>query len=115
MKAFSMDLRGRIVQAADAGQPLTEVARRFGVSRATVARYRRRAATGALTPKRHPGPRRRIAAAQEPALRAQQAALPDATLAEHCAAWARTQGVVVSEATMCRALARTGWTRKKSR
>jgi transposase len=42
-------------------------------------------------------------------------AAPDATLAEHGAAWTRATGVAVSEATMCRALRRLGWPLKKRR
>ena len=40
-----------------------------------------------------PGRHRHIGVAAEAALRAQVRAHPDATLAEHCAAWAATQGV----------------------
>jgi transposase len=114
MKAYSTDLRERIVRAVADGQPQTSVARRFGVGVATVRRYvTQQRTTGTLAPKRHPGPARRIGAAAEPALRAQVAAAPDATLAEHCAAWEQRQGVRVSGPTMCRALARLGWPLKK--
>jgi len=42
------------------------------------------------------------------------AARPDATLAEHCREWERTQHVRVSPATMSRVIAgHFGWTRKK--
>jgi transposase len=49
-----------------------------------------------------------------PALRAQVAAAPDATLAEHCTAWEQAHGVRVSPPTMCRALRRLGWPLKKT-
>ena len=39
----------------------------------------------------------------------------DATLAEQCSWWREASGVQVSTATMSRALARLGCTRKKSR
>ena len=39
MKAYSEDLRLRIVAAVDGGMPRSEAARVFGVGRATVKRY----------------------------------------------------------------------------
>jgi transposase len=104
------------VQAVAAGQPQTVAARTFGVGVATVRRYvTQQRTTGTLTPKRHPGPARRIGPTEQPALRAQVEAAPDATLAEHCAAWEQTHGVRVSPPTMCRALRRLGWPLKKRR
>ena len=110
-----MDLRERIVRAAEADTPRRVVARAFGVGLATVERYLRRARAGALAPRTSPGRPARIGPAAWPALRAQLAATPDATLAEHAARWAADRGARVSVATMHRAIARLGWTRKKSR
>jgi transposase len=110
-----LDLRERIVRAAEAGAPVAAVARTFGVGRATVERYLRRARAGALAPRTSPGRPARIGPAAWPALRAQLAATPDATLAEHAERWAADQGARVSVATMGRAIARLGWTRKKTR
>lgn len=116
MKAYSRDLRQRILAAVQAGVPRADVARRFQVGRATVQRYvylyRR---TGDLAPKPIPGRRARIGPAEYPALRAQLAAAPDATLAEHCQAWEQTHGVRLSLAAMQRTIARLNWTRKKKR
>jgi transposase len=67
--------------------------------------------TGELTPRPIPGRPRAIC--DDAALLAQVQATPDATLAEHCATWAAAHGTSVSEATMCRALRRLNWTRKK--
>src|SRR5690242_10874226 len=114
MRAYSLDLRERIVRAVEAGTPQAEVARRFGVGRATVERYLRRHRAGALAPRTSPGRPPRIGPAAESALGAQLKATPDATLAEHAEQWARTQGVRVSITTMHRAIGRLGWTRKKS-
>ena len=102
-----MDLRERVVAAVDAGMTQSQVAARFGVSLRTVERYlARRRATGSLaaSEQRHgPQPRqRRQLQAWLPA-RLQVAA--DATLAEHAAAFAAEHGVVVSLATMSRAVA----------
>ncbi len=115
MKAYSHDLRERIVRAVESGLSRAEAARRFSVSERTVRRYlRRQATTGTLAPtvyRRGPAPA--IPPAQEPALLAQLRAHPDATLEEHCATWAREQRRAVSTSTMCRAQQRVGWTVKK--
>ena len=114
MRAYAMDLRERVVRAVAAGTPQSVVARAFGVGRATVERYvRRQRETGALAPSPIPGRPAAIGEGEAAALRAQVAAAPDATLAEHCATWERERGVGVSAATMHRALARLGVTRKK--
>ncbi len=115
MRAYSADLRERIVGAVAAGVPQRTVAARFGVALATVGNYRRlRRATGGLAPRPRPGGVPAIGPAQYPALRAQLAAVPDATLAEHCATWATAQGSAVSVSTMWRTIGRLGWTVKKN-
>jgi transposase len=116
MRAYSQDLRERIVRAVDDGLSRAEAARRFSVSERTVRRYlRHRMITGTLAPLayRH-GPAPAIPPEQEPALRAQLRAHPDDTLEEHCAIWERVHGRAVSTSTMCRAQQRVGWTVKKS-
>jgi len=115
MNAYSEDLRSRILAAVDAGMSKCEAARVFAVSRSTIKRYaQQRRETGTLAPKPATRPRpMAIGPAHHAALRAQLEADPDATLAEHAAAWARTQGVRVSLWTMRRAILRLGWTRKK--
>ena len=103
------------MQAVADGQPQTVVARTFGVGVATGRRYvTPQRTTGSLAPKRHPGPALRIGPTDQPALQAQVAAAPDATLAEHCTAWEQAHGVRVSPPTMCRALRRLGWPLKKT-
>jgi transposase len=116
MKAYSSDLRVRIVRAADAGLSRAEIAQRFAVGTATVTRYlRQRRDWGDLTPKPRPGRTPKIGPAQWPVLAAQVAAAPDATLAEHCARWEQAAGVRVSVATMSRLLRRLGLPLKKRR
>ena len=116
MRAYSLDLRERIVAAVEAGQPKSAVARLLGVGRATVDRYvRQQRATGDLRPKPIPGARPLIGTDQHAALIAQLEAAPDATLAEHCGTWESAQGVRVSIDTMRRAIARVRWRRKKRR
>ena len=102
------------MHAVTSGQAPAEVARTMDVSVSSVRRYVRTAAAGrSLEPGRSPGGPRKIPAADEDALRAQVAAAPEATLAEHCATWADAGHVAVSTATMHRALRRLGLTRKK--
>jgi len=114
MKAYSEDLRSRVVQAIDDGRSQPEVARLFRVGLRTVERYLHQwRATGSLTSHTPPGDTPAIAPEQYPALIAQLDALPDATLAMHCDQWETTIGVRVSVSTMCRAQQRLGWTRKK--
>lgn len=115
MRAYSLDLRERIVAAVAAGEAHPAVARRFGVAVATVGNYLRlRRETGALAPRPRPGGQPEIGPARYQALLAQLRADPDATLAQHCATWAEAQGQVVSVSTMDRTIARLGWTRKKN-
>jgi transposase len=116
MSAYSIDLRRRVLAAVDAGMPRHAVVRTFQVSLATLKRYlKQRRDTGDLTPKLPPG----RPAHKGPALRAGLAALlaadPDATLPELCDRWETAHGVRVSTATMSRAIAHLGWTRKKRR
>lgn len=116
MRAYSIDLRERIVRAVASGMGKAEAARVYDVGLRTVKRYvKQRAEQGHLRAKPHPGRGRAIGADDEAALRAQAAAHADATLAEHCRRWAAARGVTVSRATMSRALARLGLPLKKSR
>jgi transposase len=116
MKQYSVDLRERLLRALDAGLSQAEATRLFGVSAATLERWRRRQRqSGSVAPLPRTGRPRRIGREQEAALLAQVRSVPDATLREHCAWWAVDQGIVLSEATMSRALARLGWPLKKSR
>jgi transposase len=115
MRAYSQDLRRRIVDAVAAGESQSAVARRFAVERSTVRRYLKRwRETGSLAPAPIPGDTPAIRTAQYPLLVAQLDADPDATLAMHCARWEADRGVAVSRATMQRTIARIGWTVKKN-
>jgi transposase len=95
------------------GLSAVEIARTTGVSTSSLRRWKRKQAAGAsLEPGHSPGGPRKITADAEAALRAQVAATPDATLAEHCAQWAAGHSPV-SPATMSRALTRLGLPLKK--
>jgi len=116
MKAYSGDLRERIVAAVNGGMSKAEAARVYAVGLGTVKRYARQQATaGHLRPTPHPGRRRTIGGGDEAALRAQAAAQADATLDDHRRRWADEQGTTVSRATMRRAFARADLPLKKRR
>ncbi len=107
MKAYSMDLRERVVAAVDAGMKPSEAAVRFDVSVRTVERYlARRRISGSLAPnvQRH-GPRPEKKARLQAWLPSRLDAAADATLAEHVAAFVAAGGEPVSLASMSRAIA----------
>jgi len=106
MRAYSMDLRERVVAAVDAGLPQGQAAERFGVSLRTVERYlARRRVTGSLaaTEQRH-GPEPTVRRRLQAWLPARVAAAADATLAEHVAAFVADGGQPVSLSAMSRAI-----------
>jgi len=114
MRAYSTDLKERLVRAVAEGLPMREAARRFHVAVNTVKRaVVQERETGSLERKPIPGYPRRIGPEREAVLRARLEAAPDATVLEHCAYWAEHQGQSLSEATMWRAMRRLGWTHKK--
>ena len=107
MRAYSMDLRERVVAAVDAGMTQAQAAVRFGVSLRTVERYlARRRATGSLaaTEQRH-GPEPRVRRRLQAWLPARLDAAADATLTEHVAAFVGDGGQPVSLSAMSRAIA----------
>jgi transposase len=116
MKAYSIDLRERVVQAVVNGMTKSRAARTFSVSLATVKNYvRQLQATGSLAPRPIPGRPREIPPEQDAAFVAELRSAQDATLDELRAAWETVSGVRVSAATMSRAIKRVQWTRKKRR
>jgi transposase len=114
MRAYSQDLRQRILRAVDQGQSRAEIIKTFAVSRSTIKRYLKlRRETGDVKPKAIPGRPSKKGAALQAGLLPQLEAHPDVTLAEHCQLWETTYGVQVSSATMSRAIRCLNWTRKK--
>ena len=116
MRAYSSDLRQRILHTVDQGTARAEVAALFQVSLSTIKRYlRQRRQTGQLAVKPIPGRPATYGAALDAALPAQLTAHDDATLEQHCQRWEQAHGQHVSTATMSRAIRRLAWTRKKRR
>jgi transposase len=116
MRAYSDDLRQRILRAVDQGHRQAEIAAAFQVSVATIKRYLKlRRETGQTAAKPIPGRPPTQRAALEAGLPQQLAAHRDVTLADHCRLWEAAHGQQVSRDTMRRAIDHLGWTRKKNR
>jgi transposase len=117
MRAYSPDLRAKIMAAVDAGMSKSQAARTFGVGLATIKRYAAlRREQGSLDPKPHPGRPPTIRSEQhKEELWAQLVAHPDAYLDEQCDLWEAQTGVRLSISAMSRTIKRLGFTRKKGR
>ena len=116
MKAYSVDLRAKVLQAVDQGYAREQIVKLFGVSRAMIKRYlKQRRETGTVAPKAIPGrPPKKLGPLQAE-LVAQLQAHDDLRLEDQCRHWEQSHGVRVSTSTMSRAIQRVGWTRKKRR
>ena len=114
MKAYSEDLRRKIVDAIERGMPKTEAARTFGVGISTVKRYATKAQRGeSLAPSKAPGKRSKMDQKVSKLLEGDLHERPFVTLQQRCEYVEAISGVWVSRSTMCRAIARIGSTRKK--
>ena len=117
MKALSLDLRQRILEAYQRGEASQrELARRFAVSRSSVERLLARFhATGSLAPtqQRH-GPLPRVQADDFTRIEAYLAQQCDLTQQELADRFTAETGCRVSQRTMSRVLQRMDETRKKS-
>ncbi len=117
MKAYSLDLRQRVLDAYLNGEGSQEhVAQRFSVSRSFVQKMLRLHRSGAsIAPKPRGGNHApKIAEADLPVVAALVEAQPDATLEELCAGFADQALKSVSITTMHRATKRLGYTVKKN-
>ncbi len=116
MKAYSEDLRRKVVEALNRGLNNSEAARLFGVSLSSVKRYARMAREGRpLKPGKAPGKRPKIDERGRRLLEADLNQRPVASLSERREFLKQVVGVKVSESTVSRLLKRLGWSRKKGR
>lgn len=114
-RAYSVDLRERVMAAVADGKAMTEVAQTFSVSVDAIADWKRlQARTDSLAPVvHHIGRPRNLSPAQHDLLRERVAEVPDATSQEY-RDWLETEHqVVVSTSVVWRALTRMQLTRKK--
>jgi transposase len=115
MKAYSVDLRERVLAALERGMARASVVETFQVSEGSIKRWlRAQRERGDLSPLRPPGRPATIGAEQDAALRAQVAAYSDATLAEHAEKWNAEHGTKLSQWSLGRAIRARRLTRKKS-
>jgi transposase len=116
MKAYSVDLREKVLRAVDQGSSREEIIKLLGVSRATIKRYvKQRRETGSIAPKAIPGRTPKKLGLLQTELAAQLQAHDDLRLEDQCRLWEQTHGMHVSTSTMSEAIKRLGWTRKKRR
>src|SRR5512135_1021495 len=93
MKAYTQELRERIVAAVDHGVPREEVAEVFGVGLSTIKRYlKQRREAGNLAAKPIPGrPPKKLGPLRD-SLSQQLVTVPDATLEQRCQLWEQSHG-----------------------
>ena len=115
MDAYSEDLRKKIVEAVErGGMEKSEVARLFGVSLSSVKRYVGKFRQGrSLSPGKAPGKRPKVDERARRLLKADLKKRPFAKLHHRCEYLEAVAELRVSRSTVCRALRRMGFTRKK--
>ena len=115
MKAYSVDLRQKIVKAHLAEKmSIRKVATRFAVSKSLVQKLVKQEQTeGNLQPKQRGKPHFSHLTNAEEEVKALVADHPDATLVELCEFFAHKTGNWVSRSAMCRCLQKLGLIRKK--
>src|SRR5260370_685600 len=116
MRAYSPEVRQRVLHAVDEGTPRDQIIERFHISRATIKRYvKQRRETGSVLPRPIPGRPPRKRAALQMGVQALLEAHPEASQRESCHWWEAEHGMCVSRASMSRAIHAIGWVRKQGR
>lgn len=116
MKAYSLDLRERVVKAYENGNfTIAEIAAQFAVGKTFVNEMLRlKRQQQSLAPKAHAGgAKAMLDESHKQSLRVHLARQPDATLGELQQQLSATHQLQVSQATLCRALQEMQLTRKK--
>jgi len=115
MKAYSIDLREKIVKAYSTGDTsIRKIADRFGVAKSFVQKiiYLKKT-QGHVEPKQQGGAMKGELDEYGVQLGEMVEKYPDATLWEYCEHWGATYNHWVSTSTMCRALQKQKLTLKK--
>ena len=117
MKAYSTDLRERVVESIESGAcNIPQAARRYKVSEPSIERWlARHRRTGSCAPLPHAGGISRKLATAGAAIRAAVKAEPDATLQELCEKVEKETGIKSDPSMLYRELVRLKLPRKKSR
>jgi transposase len=114
MKAYSEDLRRKIVDALKRGIPKSEAASLFGVSLSSVKRFARMEREGdSLAPRKPPGRPPKINDTTRRLLEADLADRPAATASERRRYLERMTGESMSDSTLRRLVRKLGHSRKK--
>lgn len=115
MKAYSIDLREKIVKAYEQGDTsIRKVADRFGVAKSFVQKLlSMNKSQGHVKPRQQGGVMKGELDGYSDQLAAMIEQYPDATLLEYCEYWGTTYKNWLSTSTMCRALQKQKLTLKK--
>lgn len=114
MKAYSVDLREKIVVAVGRGMTKAQAAHTFGVGATSVKRYVKLQEEGKpLTPGKAPGKKGKLDGSGMKLLEEDLHARPAVTYENRADLLCELLGIRVSKSTICRAIKRLGYTRKK--
>ncbi len=113
MRAYSEDLRKKIVIAIERGMSKAEAARTFSVSLSSVKRYARTVRQGgSLTPKRSPGRPRKVDEKAQVLLKEDVKERPAATISQRRRFLEHITGKDLSDSTVRRLMKRLGFSQK---
>jgi transposase len=115
MRAYSQDLRDRVLNALERGDRPTDIAERFEVSRGWVHQVRKQLQSeGRRSSLQIGGHRRSLVAPLESVLRAWIADKPDLTLAEMCERLDKEKGIAIKVPALWHQLDKWGLSFKKN-
>jgi transposase len=113
MKAYSEDLRKKIVSAIERGMPKAQAARLFDVSLSSVKRYSRTAREGgSLEPRKSPGRPRKADQRAQLLLEKDVEERPSATIPQRRRFLEHISGKSLSDSTVRRLMKRMGFSQK---
>jgi transposase len=116
MKAYSLDLREKIVAAVGRGMSKAQAARTFGVGATSVKRYVKLKEEGKpLTAGKAPGKKAKLDQSAMKLLEEDLRSRPAVTYEKRADLLNELLGVRVSKSTICRMVGHLGYTRKKDR
>ena len=113
MRAYSEDLRKKIVTAIERGMPKAQAARLFDVSLSSVKRYWRMASQeGSLKPRKSPGRPHKIDEKAQLLLEKDVEERPSATIGQRRRFLEHLTGTTLSDSTVRRLMKRLGFSQK---
>ncbi len=113
MRAYSEDLRKKIVAAIERGMPKAQAARLFDVSLSSVKRYSRTArGGGSLEPRKSTGRPRKVNESTQTLLEEDVKERPAATIGQRRRFLEHLMGTTLSDSTVRRLMKRLGFSQK---